>query len=331
LLLDEIGEFGLIERVRSLCKSSHPGLVFGIGDDAALFKTGPGLEVAVTTDILTEGVHFNFRYTSFDSLGWKALAVNLSDLAAMCAKPICAVVSLAPSRSWSVEQFDEFYSGLNRCGSVYGCAIAGGDLSRTTGPTFISVAAMGSVRRGKALKRSGAKPGDAICVTGELGGSRTGLEALESGRPDQAGKSVKRFLEPTPRLDVSSWISGFKGVTSMIDISDGLASELGHLCRESSTGCEILPEALPIAEEARHWASSIGGQATDYGFYSGEEYELLFTVDSRRIGRLIAESAGLHRISMIGKMVPAMQGMTLAGPGKKRNLEPSGWDHFRRP
>jgi thiamine-monophosphate kinase len=329
LLLDEIGEFGLIERVRSACKSHHPAIVIGIGDDAAVFKTGPDQEVAVTTDILTEGVHFNLKYTSFDSLGWKALAVNLSDLAAMGAKPICAVVSLAPSRTWSGDQFDEFYSGLKRCGSAYGCAIAGGDLSRTPGPSFISVAAMGSVRRGRALKRSGAKPGDAICVTGELGGSRTGLEVLESGRPEQAGKSVKRFLEPVPRLDVSSWISGFRGITSMIDISDGLVSELGHLCRESATGCEIQADAVPIAEEARNWASSIGGEALDYGLYSGEEYELLFTVDSRRIDRLIAESAGLNRISVIGKMVPAVHGITLAGPGEKNNLEPSGWDHFR--
>ncbi|MBN1893353.1 thiamine-phosphate kinase, partial [bacterium] len=288
-------------------------------------------ECVMTVDLLTDRVDFELDRVDPRRVGRKALAVNLSDLAAMGAKPICALISLAPSRSWSVEQVDEFYAGLNRCGSAYGCAIAGGDLSRTLGPSFISVAAMGSVRRGRALKRSGAKPGDVICLTGELGGSRTGLEVLESGSPDRAPHSVGRFLEPVPRLDISSWLSGFRGITSMIDISDGLASELWHLCRESATGCEISSEALPIAEEAKNWALSIGGSVLDYGLYSGEEYELVFTVDGRRIGRFLAESKGLPRISVIGRMVPAGQGMTLSGPGMKKNLEPSGWNHFHKP
>jgi thiamine-monophosphate kinase len=331
--LSQTGEFGLIKRMRRIIEDPSDEIVLGIGDDAAVVHPKSGSCLVLTTDALIEGVHFDLRYTPFDALGWKALAVNLSDVAAVGGVPSYALISLALPESWSVENVESFYRGLKRCGKAYGCKIIGGDTTRSVGKGFISISVVGYVNQNSIASRSGAQEGELLCVTGNLGGARAGLEALQKNEEKPLfKKSIQRFLKPLPRIAEAGTLIRELHVSSMIDISDGLASDAGHLCEESGLGCILWEEAIPIHPDAKAWAEKTGESPARFALTSGEEYELLFTVDKKRFDRWTSPDQGEKRfpVTSIGEMVHRKKGMRIKRGEKTVLLSEKGWDHFRK-
>ncbi len=333
--LGKVGEFGFIEKIRTAMKAKNPSVVLGIGDDAAIFKPTKGHEMVFTTDMLVEGRHFDFKWISPWQLGAKTMAVNVSDCAAMGAKPTVAVVSLGVSSSFPVKDLEAFYDGMKGWAESYGAQIVGGD---TVGSDkfIVNVALVGEVESGKALKRSGAKVGDALFVTGTLGDSAAGLYSLQ--HPSEKGKEatallVKRHLAPTPRFSVGRALSVKKLASAAIDISDGLSSEVHHLCDESGLGAEIHEEALPISPSLAHYCKENGLNPLDFVLNGGEDYELLFTVPLPRISEAVQKLPSETGVAVksIGRMVPKPKGVTLITRKAERlPLKAKGFDHFAR-
>lgn len=329
--IEQIGEFGLIDRLQRFLRTNSERVVLGIGDDAAVIRNRSGCESILTTDALIEKVHFDFNYTPFESLGWKALAVSLSDVAAMGGMPLGALVSIAVPGAWNVEDVEKFYSGFKRCADTFRCPAVGGDTVRSPDRCFISVSVLGEVESGKAVLRSGAKSGDRLCVTGVLGGAKTGLEVLTShADPESFSSAVRRFLEPTPRLREALALVQTFPVTSMIDISDGLASEIGHLCKDSGVGCKIREDRIPLSDDALRWATIQNRPRAQYLYESGEEYELLFTI---RPGRdmnsdVVEQMCGEMNFSVIGEITDSAEGIHIQKEDKLFPFCSKGWDHF---
>jgi thiamine-monophosphate kinase len=331
--LGKVGEFGFIEKIRSAMKTKNPSVVLGIGDDAAIFKPTLGHELIFTTDMLVEDRHFNFKWITPWQLGAKTIAVNVSDCAAMGAKPTVAVVSLGVPSSFAVKDLEAFYDGMKGWAESYGAQIVGGD---TVGSDkfVVNVALVGEVEKGKALKRSGAQVGDALFVTGTLGDSAAGLYSLQ--HPSAKGKGtapllVKRHLTPTPRFTVGRALSTKKWATSAIDISDGLSSEIHHLCEESDTGVEIHEEAIPYSDSLIHFCDENQLDPFDFALNGGEDYELLFTVPLAKISEVVQKLPGETGVAVksIGRMVPKSKGITLINrKGQRVPLEAKGFDHF---
>jgi thiamine-monophosphate kinase len=327
--LSDLGEFGLIEKIRSAVKSNNPNILMGIGDDAALFKSTAGHEMVITADMLVEGRHFDFKTISPWQLGAKTMAVNISDCAAMGAKPTVAVISLGVPKDFPVKDIEAFYEGLNEWGESYGAQVVGGD-------TFVvSVALVGEVEKGKALRRSKAKAGDALFVTGSLGDSAAGLYALQ--KPSPKGKEtesllIKRHLCPLPRFNVGRALVADSIASSAIDISDGLSSEIHHLCEESGVGAEIHEEAIPLSPSLIHFCGERELDALSFALSGGEDYELLFTVPIPKISKAVQlpGSTGVM-VKSIGRMVPKAKGITLISKdGKRTPLKKQGYDHFSK-
>jgi thiamine-monophosphate kinase len=280
---------------------------------------------------LVEGVHFELYYTPLNSLGWKSLAVNISDIISMGGLPVCSVVTLGLPEEWEVEQIDALYEGIQQCARTYNCPVVGGDTIKSPSSFFISVAVIGEVKEGYEIKRSGANEGDLICVTGELGGSSTGREVLSTGNTkNEYPICVKRFLEPNVRLKEIRMLQGVMKIHSMIDISDGLSSEIIHLCRASGLGCLIQEENIPLLEEARPWAEARGIPLLNWALSSGEEYELLFTVDRGEFyqWQTSKRTDDFVKVTIIGEMISPDEGFLIERVGAKFPLIPSGWDHF---
>lgn len=330
--LTHVGEFGLIDRIRQIVGQTPETVVVGMGDDGAVLRSQPGWNTVLTTDALVEGVHFDLSYTPVESLGWKALAINLSDVAAMGGIPRYAVVSLALPSTWTVEDVALLYEGMGRCGRKYGCAVVGGDTVRSRDGCFVSVTVFGEVEEGCAVGRDGAHEGDYLCVTGEMGGARVGLEVLRSGEDERRFRdAVSRFLEPAVRLQEARRLVRELGVSSMIDVSDGLASEVGHLCKQSDLGCLLWEEKVPVAEDAVRWNRQEGTAFSAYALESGEEYELLFTVDKSRYDawRVGTKNSGRVEVTVVGQMTRKEDGIRVVREGEVFPLLPAGWDHFR--
>ncbi len=331
--IGEIGEFGFIGRIRTLLKSDHPSVIQGLGDDAAIFKPSAGHELIFTTDMLVEGRHFDFRYITPWQLGAKTMAVNLSDCAAMGAKPTVAVLSLGVPSSFPVKDLEAFYDGLKGWGESYGARVVGGD---TVGSEkfIVNLALIGEIEPGRSLLRSGAKAGDSVLVTGTLGDSAAGLHALS--HPSRKAQEavpllVKRHLTPVPRFNVGRYLSTKRLATSAIDISDGLSSEINHLCRESGVGAEIQEDAIPLSIALIHYCHQNKLKPLDFALRGGEDYELLFTVKTslaERVSHELSAETGAP-VHIIGKMVSASKGVQLiTRGGKRKSLKPSGYDHF---
>ncbi len=333
--IGSIGEFGFIEKIRQSLKTKDKSILSGIGDDAAIFKPGAGHELVFTTDMLVEGRHFDWKFITPWQLGAKTMAVNISDCAAMGAKPTVAVVSLGIPKNYSVANLETFYDGMKAMGESFGAHIVGGD---TVGSDqfVVNVALIGEVEAGKALRRSGAKAGDALFVTGTLGDSAAGLHALKhpsENNQDAAAILVKRHLAPTPRFNVGRMLSTKKLATAAIDVSDGLSSEAKHLCDESKLGVEIHEEALPISPSLKVYCDAHGLDPVDLVLGGGEDYELLFTVPLTHISQVIQKvpSETGTSIKSIGRMVPAAKGMTLiTRKGERVPLKAKGFDHFSK-
>ncbi len=341
--LDAIGEFGLIDRIAALVTGGttpQAGQVtLGIGDDAALLEISPDRSLVSTIDTLVEEVHFRRDWTGPEDLGWKALAVNVSDVAAMGAEPLAAFLSLALPGEIEVEWVEAFTHGMADCAREYGCVIAGGDTVRSPKYVVITVSLLGTVERGRALLRSGARVGDLLCVTGTLGDSAAGLALLmagdleiapskEAARPEFASL-LTAHRRPRPRLQVARRLATFGAITAMMDLSDGLASDVRHLAARSGVGVRVRRADLPLSEAARAAGAALGIDPADWALHGGEDYELLFTVapsalDSVRVQLLSSDLP----FTVVGEIVE--DGIWLVeADGLQVTLKPGGFAHFR--
>lgn len=328
--LSQKGEFGLIELIRKKCGLADKKIILGIGDDAAIIKSDPNKLLVLTTDALIQTVHFNLDYFSFYQLGWRSLAANLSDLAAMGGKPVCSVVTLGLNDRVSVENLMQFYQGMLALSKRFDCPVVGGDMVRSPKEIVISIFALGEVEKKKITKRSGARVGDLICVTGELGEAQAGLELLLKKRE---GKSLqfspaltRKHLLPLPRLAESDFLVHNAKLNSMIDISDGLASDLHQVCKESKVGAVIYERKIPLGSKAIRAAKLLKKNPLEFALSGGEEYELLFTLSKAQARGLLSKAR--FKLTVIGEIVPRRKGVSLERAGQKSKLLPRGYNHF---
>lgn len=282
--MQQLGEFGLIDRIRKMTSVPDPSWV-GIGDDCAVIplspETGgaPASDLLVSTDMLVEGTHFLMEDISPRQLGWKSAAVNISDIAAMGGKPIATFLSLALPKTLPEQWMQEFMEGYNGISEKYGAALLGGDTTCSPDRICINVAVLGTCPRGKAKLRSAARPGDLVCVTGTLGDSAAGLRLILGGQKGAAPRLMDRHYTPTPRVEEGLALSCLPGVHAMMDISDGVGSDLRHILDESGVGARIDTGKLPISKELQALCSEKGWDPRELALCGGEDYELLFTMD----------------------------------------------------
>ena len=289
--ISSLGEFGLIERLTSDLKSVNPSTLKGVGDDAAVMHYAQDVDTLVTTDLLLENVHFDLTYVPLKHLGYKSAVVNFSDIYAMNGTPKQITVSLGISRRFTVEHIEELYEGIRLACELYGVDLVGGDTTASHQGLVISITCLGEARRDDIVYRNGAHPTDLVCVSGDLGAAYMGLQLLErekvasAGRkdfvPDFAGKEyiVERQLKPEARRDIIKSLAkaGIKP-TAMMDISDGLSSELLHICTQSDVGCRVYEDRIPIDYQTAVMAEELNMNLVTAALNGGEDYELLFTV-----------------------------------------------------
>lgn len=282
--MQQLGEFGLIDRIRKMTSVPDPSWV-GIGDDCAVIplspETGgaPASDLLVSTDMLVEGTHFLMEDISPRQLGWKSAAVNISDIAAMGGKPIATFLSLALPKTLPEQWMQEFMEGYNGISEKFGAALLGGDTTCSPDRICINVTVLGTCLRGKAKLRSAARPGDLVCVTGTLGDSAAGLRLILGGQKGAAPRLMDRHYTPTPRVEEGLALSCLPGVHAMMDISDGVGSDLRHILDESGVGARIDTGKLPISKELQALCSEKGWDPKELALSGGEDYELLFTMD----------------------------------------------------
>jgi len=324
------GEDKLVGRiVEALGPKGALNLALGVGDDAALLRPRPGYETILTCDWFLEGSHFLRGKHPPDSVGWKCLARAVSDIAAMGGQPKCFLLSLALPQTLTGGWLHQFPAGLRRAARSFGCPLAGGDTTRRN-EILISVTVIGEVRAGAAVLRSGAKPGDLIFVTGRLGEAELGLRFLRSGRTlkGRGDLSIKKHLYPEPRLAVGQWLARKRIATSMMDLSDGLSSDLSRLCAASRVGARIAIDKIPKVKVLRGKAPK-RLNATELALHGGDDYELLFTVRPNRARGLPSAFEGIP-LTCMGEITRERR-LVRVGPGvREETLAVRGWDPFRR-
>ncbi|MDA8100700.1 MAG: thiamine-phosphate kinase [Nitrospiraceae bacterium] len=329
--ISDIGEFGLIKRIRKTAGRIRKGVQIGIGDDAAVLRCSPGAELLATTDMLLEGVHFDLRTTDFRSLGWKSAAVNLSDIAAMGGTPRFCLATLAIPRHVTVENISAFYRGLNALLKRHKVSLVGGDTCGSLRDLIVNIVILGEVPARQVLKRSGAQMGDIIFVTGTLGDSAAGLELLKAEAKGQVAhrtstfkKLIEKHLRPRPRVDEGRKLALAGIASAMIDVSDGLSSDLEHICEESGVGALVLAKNVPLSRSLCS-VSTLRRSPLEYALSGGEDYELLFTVPRekwRRVKKLPIDATAIGFLTRRRTII-------LSGiDGKRTVLRPSGYDHF---
>lgn len=333
--LADLQEWGLIDRLaRRLAEGGVPpaagSVTLALGDDAALLAPPPGTELVATIDALIEEVHFRRDWSKPEDVGWKALAVNVSDLGAMGARPLGALISLAVPPETPVRWIDRLYAGLAECAATYGCPVVGGDTVRAPRVIALSVTALGSVPAGRAVRRSGARKGDLLCVTGVLGDSAAGMALLERGerRSRASAPLFDWHRRPRPPVEAGSALAEAGLATAMLDLSDGLASDLQHISRGSRVGARVELERLPISDAARRAAEKLGQDPVDWALHGGEDYQLLFTVPPERFADVPPALGPLGvTATIIGRM--AGRGVVAVGEdGTARPLTRRGFAHF---
>lgn len=336
--ISSFGEFGLIDHLTKNIELQNAGSVLGVGDDAAIIDSF-GKQTVITTDLLIEGVHFDLMYTPLRHLGYKSVVVNLSDIYAMNGAPTQITLSLGISNRFSVEALDEFYEGVYAACEKYGVDLVGGDTASSQKGFIISVTAVGEVVPDKFVKRSTAKKGDLLCVSGDLGAAYIGLLFLEREKkiylenpgiqPDLEGEAyvVGKLLKPEARKDIIEFFEKEKIMpTSMMDISDGLSSEILHICKKSNLGCVLYEEKIPLSEESKNAAFKFEIDPTACALSGGEDYELLFTVQQEDYEKLILN----NDISVIGYMTDAEEGAKIITKGNNTfPITAQGWDALR--
>ena len=330
-----LGEFGLIKRLTENIQIQNPESQYGIGDDAAVLEFGEQ-QTLVTTDLLMEGVHFDLVYTPLKHLGYKSAIVNFSDIYAMKGTPKQITVSLAVSKRFCIEDLEQFYEGLKLACQVHGVDIVGGDTTSSVTGLAISITCIGVAHKEKIVYRNGAKETDLICVSGDLGAAYMGLQLLErekavfegqkEAQPDFAGKEylLERQLKPEARKDIVEALAK-EGIlpTSMIDISDGLSSELMHICSQSHTGCRIYEDRIPIDYQTAVMAEELNMNVTTCALNGGEDYELLFTVPLTSHDKV----AAMKGVKVIGHITKPELGLGLiTRDGQEFELKAQGWN-----
>jgi thiamine-monophosphate kinase len=337
--ISSLGEFGLIEHLTKNIELQNASTVLGVGDDAAIIDHF-GKQTVVTTDLLVEGVHFDLMYTPLKHLGYKSVIVNLSDVYAMNATPTQITLSIGFSNRFSLEGLDEFYEGVYAACNKYGVDLVGGDTTTSQKGFIISVTAIGEVTPDKFVKRSTAQKGDLLCVSGDLGAAYVGLLFLEREKkifiespgvqPDLEGESyvIGRMLKPEARKDIIEFFAKQEIVpTSMIDISDGLSSEILHICKQSNLGCVLYEEKIPVHEEMKKAAYKFEIDPTACALSGGEDYELLFTIPQTEYDKLVLN----EQISVVGYMTDEEQGAhIMTKGGSKLAITAQGWNHMKQ-
>lgn len=325
--LKDVGEFGLINLIRKGFFSSDRRVPVNIGDDAAIIRMSPGRLLVFTTDTLVERIHFDRSYFTFEEVGWKAMAANLSDIAAMGGLPRYALVTVGLPKSMQVKDVLSIYKGASKIARDHHCKIIGGDTTVVPRDLFISVSLLGEVESENMVTRSGAKKGDLVCVTGRLGEAQAGLEFLKKyGR--KKNSLARKHLRPEPRIKEARTLVRSLKINSMIDISDGLSSELFHLAEESRLGAVVREKDLPISSRCLKATWLLKKSPLQWALASGEEYELLFTVDRSDRSRIDRVKSKVD-FSVIGEMVEKRRGVKLIRrSGRASNLRKKGFVHF---
>jgi len=288
--LSELGEFGLIDLCTRDLIHDRRKVLKGVGDDAAVLRTDGSKHLLFTTDMLVEDIHFSLSYMSFKEIGWKSLAVNISDIAAMGGIPKHGLVSIGIPPNLEVEEVELIYAGLRECARRWQVNVVGGDTVKSPGPLVINMALLGEVEENRLICRSGACPGDFIYVTGSLGASAAGLYTLQNQEkiwPEEIKSFVRRaHLLPVPRVREGRALASTSGVSAMDDISDGLAGDISHICTASGVGCIIEVSQIPVSPEVVQAARIAGRDPLDWALYGGEDYELLFTVRPEAVSKV---------------------------------------------
>ncbi|MCB9231465.1 MAG: thiamine-phosphate kinase [Bacteroidia bacterium] len=336
--ISELGEFGLIEKLTSPFRIRRPATLKAVGDDAAVYRVGNGKVHVVSTDLLMEGIHFDLTYAPLKHVGYKAVIVNLSDIYAMNAMPFGITVSIAMSNRFTLEAMEAFYEGVKVACDEHNVDLLGGDTSSSHTGLCISITALGEADEDKVVYRNGARENNLICVSGDLGGGYAGLNVLEREKraflanpdlqPELVGYDyvVGRVLKPEARRPVIEVLEK-EGIlpTSMIDISDGLTSELYHICNHSRTGATIYEEKLPIDPETWKVAEEFKISASTFALNGGDDYELLFTVKLEDFDKV----SRISEIHVIGHITEPSQGVNMVlRSGGVVELEAQGWQHF---
>jgi len=336
--ISTLGEFGLIEHLTQNIELQNVSSILGVGDDAAVIDHF-GKQTVITTDLLIEGVHFDLIYTPLKHLGYKSVIVNLSDVYAMNATPTQITLSIGFSNRFSLEAIDEFYKGVYAACAAYGVDLIGGDTSSSQKGLIISVTAIGEVLPEKIVRRNTARPGDLLCCSGDLGAAYVGLLFLEREKkiflespqvqPDLEGEKyvISKLLRPEARKDIIEFFEE-KNIlpTSMMDISDGLSSEILHICSQSGVGCRLYEDKIPIADEMRNAAYKFEIDPTACALSGGEDYELLFTLAQSEYDKLVLN----EQISVIGYMTEETEGRKIITKGGNlHDITAQGWNAFK--
>lgn len=331
--LASLGEFGLIEHLTNEVKIQHKSTIKGVGDDAAILKIKN--EIVISTDLLIEGIHFDLSYMPLKHLGYKAVMVNLSDIYAMNAKATQITVSIAVSNRFPLEAIEELYAGIHLACKNYKIDLIGGDTTSSNKGLLISITAIGEAKKEEITYRNGAKPNDLLVVTGDLGAAYLGLQVLErekqvfevnpTNQPDleQYNYLVERQLKPEARKDIVKLLKDLKVIpTAMIDISDGLSSEIMHLCKQSNVGCDLYEAKIPLDQQVISTCEEFNLNSTTVALSGGEDYELLFTISQKDFDNI----KGNPNLTIIGHITDKDQGIHLVTrANQKIKLEAQGW------
>lgn len=337
--ISNLGEFGLIEHLTGYFQTNQPSTIKGVGDDCAVVDIGNNKVQLITTDLLIEGVHFDLSYTPLQHLGFKSVIVNLSDIYAMNGTPKQITVSIALSNRFSLEAIEELYSGIKIACEQYNVDLIGGDTSSSISGLFISITAIGEANKNEVVYRNGAKENDIIMVSGDLGGAYVGLLLLDQGKreflkdekfdPDFAGKEymIERQIKPEARKDIIEILKkNCVQPTSMIDISDGLASELNHICKQSKKGCVVYENKIPIDQLTFDNATDLGTTPLEAAMNGGEDYELLFTITPSDYEKIKQNK----EFTAIGHITDEASGLQLVqNDNSVKEIKASGWNHLK--
>ena len=316
--LKSIGGFGLIKRIRKKVNLYSKDIVVGIGDDAAVLKYDNKHYLLFKTDMLVQDVHFSLKYSTPEQIGAKAIEHNVSDIASMGGFPKFAIISLALPKNIEVEFVDRLYYGINKTAQEYKINIVGGDLSSSK-KIMVSIALIGFVEKKYLALRNKAKVGDLIFCSGNVGSSSVGLGLLKRNKK---GESIKKYIEPQSRLNLSRKLVKI-GIKSMIDVSDGVASELKHICEESNVGAIIHADKIPISKDTINDSKKLNKNPLDFALYGGEDFELVFTASKNKLKQLKR-----YDVTVIGDIVNKRHGVKIIRNGKKTELK-NGFDHFK--
>ena len=333
--LKDIGEFGLIARIDDLLKREgvqSPGVSLGIGDDTASFKAKPGYEVLVTCDCVVEGRHFLSRHISAVDLGRRSMMLNISDIGAMGGHPLYALISLGLKNETLVKDIEDLYRGFLLELNPFGASIIGGNLTKSGDGIFIDITLIGEVEEGRAVRRSGARPGDVILVTGYPGQSAAGLQLLLQSLASEDHPLVRAYNKPSHRAREGRAVALTGCATAMIDTSDGFLGDLGHICEESGVGALLNQEKFPISDELRQAAKILKKEPSDFFLGDSDDYQLIITCGANDVERIRSSIALTYEgpVTQVGEVTAPETGLRLLlTDGSEQRLSAKGWDHFR--